>query len=546
MRPSLPLSWTLLAGALLWAGCADAPPVVDDSGLVLLSPRQRLIRLSVDLRGRHPSEVDLQAIDESPDLYARYVDRWLEDPAFVDRMLEIWNGRFLTQTGSSFYLDEDLEGVSDADLAASVGAEPLALLRHILDQDLPYSEIVLADYTMADPLLADVYALDRQEGEGWTVARYLDDRPHAGILTMNTVWMRYPSMGGNANRHRANAVSKMLLCDDYLTRPIVLNRAAVDQLTVDPEDAISENDTCQSCHSTLDPLAAHLFGFFEASDDQLGIIYRPENEEGWRDWSGKAPAYYGRPTANLRELAQAIADDGRFVDCAVQTAFEGLMQRPVSDDDWTSLQAHRDAFVSHDESLRELARSIALSPEYLAAGTTDALDGERLVGVHTASPAQLAGIVEGITGYRWRFDGQDGLTTNTLGLPVLFGGIDAQDVVDRTYDPGVGALLGLERLSWNAAWTVATHDLDVDRTDDARLLRYVTVNDTPDSAPDAFDAQIRALYLDATGLPLDADATEPTELITLWRQVLSVEADPVKAWAAVVSAVLRDPRVLTY
>lgn len=548
---SLPSSRALLAGALFcggWfgGGCADAPTVDDDGGLILLAPRERLIRLSVDLRGRHPSETDLQAIEDSPDLYARYLDRWLADPAFVDRLLEIWNGRFLTETGSSFYLDPGIEGVGDAELAASVGAEPLALVRHIVEEDLPYREVVLADYTMADPLLAEVYALDRQEGEGWTVAHYTDGRPHAGILTMNTVWMRYPSMGGNANRHRANAISKMLLCDDYLARPIVLDRAAVDQLTVEPEEAISNGDTCQSCHTTLDPLAAHLFGFFEASDDQLGFVYRPENEEGWRDWAGKAPAYYGRPTANLRELAQAIADDGRFVDCAVQTAFQGLMQRPVRDEDWTSLQAHRDAFVSHDQSLRELVRSIALSPEYLAAGTTDPLDGERVVGVHTASPAQLAGIIEGITGYRWRFDGQDGLTTHALGLPVLFGGIDAQDVVERSYDPGVGAMLGLERLAWNAAWSVATHDLDVDRTDDARLLRYVTVNDTPDSAPDAFDAQIRALYLDATGLPLDAEAPEPAELVALWRQVLSVEADPVKAWAAVVSAVLRDPRVLTY
>jgi len=46
--------------------------------------------------------------------------------------------------------------------------------------------------------------------------------------------MRYPSMGGNANRHRANAVSRTLLCDDYLARPIVLNRPAVDPLSLSP------------------------------------------------------------------------------------------------------------------------------------------------------------------------------------------------------------------------------------------------------------------------------------------------------------------------
>lgn len=538
-----PLRPALLGLSLLTA-CADAPPAGDD-GLVLLSPREQLIRLSVDLRGVHPSEEELLAVEGSPALYAAYLDRWLDDPRLTGRVLEMWNARFLTLNGATYGLE--VEGATELQLAMAIGSEPLALLRHILDEELPYSEVVLAEYTVANELLAAAYGLERDPtAEGWVPATYTDGRPHAGILTMNTTWLRYPSMGGNANRHRANALSKLLLCDDYLQRPIVLNRAAVDQLTIDPEDAISTNEACQSCHSTLDPLSAHLFGFFEAEDEAVGIVYHPEHEEGWREHAGKSPAYYGVPTANLRELAALVAQDARFVDCAVQTAWEGMMQRPLDDGDWSSMQGHRAAFVDGGQSIPELLRSIALSPEYLAQGTTDAALGERLVGVRTASPAQLASIIEDLTGYRWAFDGADGLTTGVVGLPVLLGGIDAADVVQRSYDPGVGAVLGLERLAWSAAWHVASHDLDVDRQGDAILLRYVTVQDTPEASPEAFEAQVRALYLDVTGLPLAEDATEPAELALLWKQVWSVEADPVKAWAAVLSAVLRDPRVLTY
>lgn len=536
-----------LAGAalgLLLASCGPEP-VQSDDGLVLLSSRERLIRLSVDLRGIHPSEEELLAIEQDPGLYVAYLDRWLEDPRFTERLLEMWNARFLTLSGATY--DLEVEGATDLQLGMAIGSEPLALLEHILDEGLPYSEIVLADYTMANELLAVAFDLQRDpKATGWVPATYADGRPHAGILSMNSTWLRYPSMGGNANRHRANAISKLLLCDDYLQRPIVLNRAAVDQLTIDPEDAISTNEACQSCHSTLDPLSAHLFGFFEAEDDGVGIVYRPENEELWRAYAGKAPGYYGVPTANLRELAEHIADDSRFVDCAVKTAWEGMLQRSYQDEDWTSMQEHRDAFVGSDQDLRELVRSIALSPEYLASATTDSLHGERFVGVRTASPAQLASIIEDLTGYRWAFDGADGLTTGVVGLPVLLGGIDSQDVVVRSYDPGVGTVLALERLAWSAAWHVAAHDLDVDRQGDAILLRYVTVNDTPETNPDAFEAQVRSLYLDATGLALDDDATEPAELMLLWKQVFSVEADPVKAWAAILSAVLRDPRVVTY
>ena len=535
-----PLFPTLVV--VLLQGCAQAPTY--DSSVLLLSPREQLIRLSVDLRGRHPTEDELVAIDHSPELYPWYADRWLQDPAFVDRMLEIWNGRFLTLSGETYDLTRD--GASDLQVATAIGSEPLALLREILEKDEPYSQIILADHTVANPLLAELFDLDRQPGDGWTDATYTDGRPAAGILTMNSIWLRYPSMGGNANRHRANAISRMLLCDDFLTRPIVLNRAAVDQLTVDPEDAISSNPSCQACHSTLDPLAGNMFGFFEAEDTNVGIVYHPEHEEGWRDYSGKTPGFFGQPTANVVELAQDIAKDGRFDDCATQIAWEGLLQRPAADADWSLLQQHRDAFVNSGQSIRALVRSIVLSDEYRARGTTDPVLATRLTGVRTASPAQLDGIVEGITGYRWTFDGADGLTTDVVGLPVLVGGIDSVDVTQRSYEPGVGALFTQKRLAWSAAWDVARHDLDVDRTDDARMLQYVTVQDTPDSAPDTFDAQIRSLYLQATGLPLANDATEPAELAALWNQVMTVQADPVMAWAAVLSAVLRDPRVLTY
>ena len=42
--------------------------------------------------------------------------------------------------------------------------------------------------------------------------------------------------------------------------------------------------SCQSCHSTLDPLSAHFFGFFSYDDDNNAFtgVYRPELEEGWR------------------------------------------------------------------------------------------------------------------------------------------------------------------------------------------------------------------------------------------------------------------------
>ncbi len=532
---------------LLAIGCTteEAPPRVE-----VLDARGQLIRLSVDLRGVHPSETELAAIEANPDLYEEFVDRYLEDPRFVERMKEVMNLRVLTRNGDAYYDPADAGlGNSEAEVADALAEEPLALLGRIIEEDLPYTEMVLADYTMANPIVAAMWGIEIPEGTtGWAQGTYLDGRPHAGILSMQTFWERYPSMGGNANRHRANAVSRVLLCDDYLTRPIVLNRAAVDQLTVDPEDAISTSETCQSCHSTLDPLSAHFFGFFhpDPTGDLSDTVYRPENEQGWRDYAGKEPAWYGTPTGGLRELAENIADDARFRDCAVETFFEGLTQRDLSDQDWSEQQYYTTRFEAQGMRIKPLIRDIVTTEIYKAESVNDAELDERLTTLKVVSPAQLASVIEGITGYRWSFSGRDGLTTHDMGLPVLAGGVDGDGVTVPSYEPGVGLVFIHERLAQAAAASVAAADLDPERTGEARLLKYVTIQDTPESAPDAFDAQIRYLYLAATGRALADDATEPAALMTVWKELYSAEASAETAWAGVLSAVLRDPQVLFY
>lgn len=549
MKISVPIVFALT----LFSACADNTEIADPiaESVVDLSAREQLIRLSVDLRGIHPTEPELAAYQANPDLWSQYVDRWLEDPAFLERMREVFNERYLTRTGDT-YIDPRDRGLGSIDsriVGDMVGDEPLQLLTYVIDNNLPLSTIVTADHSMATPVLAQFWGMDYPEGAvGWQPARYQDARPHAGMLTMKTVWERYPSMGGNANRHRANAISKMFLCDDYLSRPIVLNRAAVDQLTIDPENAIRTNISCQSCHSTLDPLSATLFGFWQTEDEDgfARTVYRQELEEEWRNHAGREPGYYGRPVSHLVDLGQRIAEDQRFVDCAVKTVFEGLTQRRVDDNDWSEIIPHANAFVSADQSVKELVRSIVNSPTYVAGGSTDPGFDDRLASVKTATPGQLASIIQDKTGYVWSVRGRELLTTNDRGLPVLMGGIDSRFVVEPNFVPTVGSAFAVERLAQAAGYHVAQRDLNPERTAPARLLRFVTVKDTPDNNADAFEVQIRSLYLDITGIPLHPEAQEPAELVKVWKYLYSVESDPARAWGAVVSAVLRDPRVLFY
>ena len=109
---------------------------------------------------------------------------------------------------------------------------------------------------------------------------------------MNTSWWRYTSTASNANRKRANAISRIFLCNDYLSRPIEFDR----DLDLTDEDAVTDalqNDpACVNCHVSLDPLAGYLWGFWWFIDDNPADMssYHPERELLRDDYSGVATA----------------------------------------------------------------------------------------------------------------------------------------------------------------------------------------------------------------------------------------------------------------
>lgn len=532
----------------LWLACAEEPAPAPE--LVRLSPREQLIRLSVELRGVHPGPAELEAIGADPSLYADFADRYLEDPRFGGRVREIFEERWRLRTGRIRFAPADA-GVDAEDVvvADAIAEEPLRLVSHVVENDLPITEIVTADYTVADPLVAAVWDLDYPEdAQGWAVSTWRDGRPAAGVLASSTLWQRYHSKGGNANRTRANALSRLLLCEDFLTRPIVLDRAAADAFVRDAEASIAENPTCQGCHVSLDPLAAALFGFY-SDENPINLrsetLYRPENEPLWQEHAGEPPAWFGRPVSGLTELSEQIAEDPRFVQCMTRTIWEGLLQREYTDEDWSELQAHVDTLAAAELRVRPLVRAIVLSDEFRA-GEITGPRGERISTLRTVSPAQLSSIVHDLTGYRMERDGRDLLVTSDFQMGPLLGGVDADFATGRNYQPTVSGLLVARELARAAAAAVVAHDLDPARTAEPVLLDQVSSESRPDTDADAFLAQMAALYEAITGVPLEEDSEVPARLVRLWSDAFALEGTANAAWIAVLSALLRDPRVLFY
>ena len=172
---------------------------------------------------------------------------------------------------------------------------PLELIAHVVENDLPYTEILTADYIMANPFAAKAYgattAFDDPDdphefkpseivsyyraGDGFKheydriidANRIIDpgplrtDYPHAGILNTTMFLKRYPTTPTNRNRARARWTYYHFLGVDVeksasrTTDPVAL---------ADTNNPTMHNPACTVCHSVLDPVAG---AFQDYGDD---------------------------------------------------------------------------------------------------------------------------------------------------------------------------------------------------------------------------------------------------------------------------------------
>lgn len=535
----------MVAALLLLAGCGADPvdrPV--DVEITHLSEPELLTRVSLDLRGVRPSAEDVAAVEADPAALDGLIDTYLHDPRLGDRIVDLFSEVYLTKTETltvslSPY---DIDDVPLPDVYRSIGEEPLRVLAEIAVADLPVTELVTADWTMANEVTARLWPLDYPAGEtGWKRARYTDGRPAAGVLSGTALWWRYGSTDSNANRKRANAVSRIFLCNDYLSRPISFDRN-VNLLDTDAlSDALRSNPGCVNCHASLDPLAAYFFGFWTYDPNSADAgRYHPSRERQWETYLGTPPAYYGEPASGLGDLGWQIAADHRYPECFAQRTTELLLRRDAGLLDFGSLARHRDALIAGGLTLRPLLRSIVDSDEYRAADDT----------LPTAAPTKLVtpellqSQVEDLTGFRWTSGGYDLMLSEAAGFLTLAGGADGSFVTRSARTPNTTLLLVVERL----AEAAAEHVVVADAADPAgaRLFRYVDFTETPQTDRAAMAEQIRHLHVRVFGRTVAADGPEVEANLLLWSELYAVDADPLTAWSGLLSALLRDPDFLLY
>ncbi len=581
-----------------------------DLNVVLLSPTEQLVRASMALRGLRPSVEDLEAVQKDPTQLASRVDSYLESEAFGETIRDMYAEALLVRTADAVAFAVRLPPVgllsnySMAEIHRAISEAPLKLVERVVLEDLPFGDILAADWLLTDEINSIAWGLDYDpEGPEWQLANWTDGRPPAGLLNSPALWARWVNNSVNHQRGRANMVSTAFLCDDFFARDVPAHDSTV--LTTDEfADAVSTNPVCTGCHQSLDPLASFFWGFrgkllfrdvlvghehcdveeeFDPGISAAGAncyplaTYFPEGVDRWQQNEMPPPAFFGTPGEDLGDLARLISEDPRFSLCTTRRFLGYFHQTAPENVPFEAAAAYQDRFVLGDKAAgvlpmrgKALARSIVLSEDFqtshVLSEESDRPSQARLLVIR---PRQLSRMVEDLTGFVWNvtpddpsepcldpvfsdsFEVQwgcwgsiDMTASAVFGLRSVAGGIDAYHVITPTRTPTTGRNLLIERLADEAAAFVATRDFAESDFNNRRLLRFVGADTTEEVQ---IKAQLTFLHRRILSEWVEADSAEVVASFALYQELLtSVDGNTSKAWSLVISAFLQDSRLNLY
>ena len=308
--------------------------------------RRTLYRSALIFAGRIPTAEELAPFPGGTLKQLRdTIRKMMDGPGFHDFLVVGANDRLLTMSLQDEYLLENawrnssyvyladaphfpgyLENYTYRNRTyARYGAvqEPLELIAHVAENDLPYTEILTADYTMANGILAKAYgdevAFDDPDDpfefrpvrirEYYRPNSTMDDYPHAGILNTLSFLRRYPTTPTNRNRARSRWAYQHFLGVDLEN---VVSRIDADAL-LDTRNPTMHNPACTVCHIPLDPVAGAFQNYTRTG------FYRPNGPDA-------LPSVYKEPLPNAgrHEIGDGTRDaPEKFVERAVPLMVDG-------------------------------------------------------------------------------------------------------------------------------------------------------------------------------------------------------------------------------
>lgn len=509
--------------------CMPSASASAESGLQLLDAQETYRKATLQLADRLPTDAERDQLEHEGDAaLSPLLEAMMKEDAFTDRVVELYNDRLLTDlylgyVGAAVNLlsQEDYPGAGDAFGALEaepkkqanlgVAREPLWIIGHVVRDELPFSEVLTADYTVLNAGSAGVYGANLSfanpsDPHAWQTAKLSVMRdgqsvaiPHAGLLTTPAFLNRFPTTPTNRNRHRARKIYEFFLATDILKaadRPI-------DPLAATNFNNPTRDDSqCNVCHRQIDPIA----GAFMKWDDNDQERYRPSKE-----WHAEmvAPGFGGEvmPTADFGRaqqwLAQRIVADPRFVLSTVYTVFRGITgQQPLDypiDTLASDYESQLSAWLTQDAAFQRIGkqfsadnmrfktvvRELVLSPYFRAKNldsSASAMQQAELAPLGSgrlATPERLSAKIYAATGVQWARNAQQ-QPYLIDDYRVLYGGIDSNSVTERLSQPNGIIASVAERMANEVACASTAYDFSRPAAE-RKLFPTVAIGDVPET-----------------------------------------------------------------
>lgn len=548
-------------GIIIWGlfGCTsketNATPPIEEVEIIDPTPLEgealdslKLARrISLDLRGKYLSIEEVQLLQDDPSNLDTLIDSWLQEPEHKEQLVALFASMTLTKVDEFNVNHEDyfLPASFAFPFVQSIGEEAPRLMAEIATEDRPWTDLVTVDFTVGNELLIDIWELEPveespTESAPWVKVRYQDGRPPAGIVSTNSIWWRHYTTPNNKSRTRASFLTKFIVCDDHFTR----ETGELPVLRADAENVdkmAMEDPVCKGCHITLDPVAAALYGFWQFDiHDVLELQYYHPG----REWLGEAEldlemAWYGKQLAAPSELGNAIAEDERFLTCAVSSLAEKMWRRQIIEEDEGRLQELLFAFQDGDLRYSALLKALVNTPEYqIGEGSLD--DYRAKSAAKITHPTQVASAIVALTGFVWTEDDIPMLDNDEIGLRILMGGIDGRMVNTWAAEPNSSRQLAYKRFCQLAANQAI--DQLWERPDALDLLDEQDIT-TLNASSATFESILSSLYLRIMGENISAAQLELNK--QLFTQISQSHGEK-QAWKSMLSVLLRDSEAWIY
>ena len=282
---------------------------------VTMAPaRKTLRRAALIFAGRIPTDAEYASAQRGAEALRTTIRGLMTGPEFHEFLIRGANDRLLTERAGHIINNYDgfIDFVNESDrrkraayyesgkvrdihdywdwvgiVQHGVRRAPLELIAHVVENDRPYTEILTADYIMANSWAARAYGDstrhfvdpgDMQEFKPSRIVKYyrkgeglerefdreidstrildpgplITDYPHAGILNTTSFLLRYPTTATNRNRARSRWTYYHFLGLDVEKSA---SRTTDPGALADTNNPTLLNPACTVCHRVLDPVA---------------------------------------------------------------------------------------------------------------------------------------------------------------------------------------------------------------------------------------------------------------------------------------------------